>query len=327
MKKRKLFIILSFLTVVIFFATSAICTQCGTSAEAPTLELKIKEGPDFSESDNMCYYQVDAIVTGTPDPEIEFSTDDNVNPLDTDRAEVGVDLDDSYTLIATATNDAGTATASITLLGECGAEVAEEPPAEEPPDEEPPDEEPPAEEPPAEEPAAEEPPAGPTTTSLDLATHISGSIVSETEIMPDFIVLGDNDDNRKINGILSFNISGLGGESIESARLNITAIWNTPGDASEIGPLVIEKCEIGGSLTLGDFSGGSTTFLTGFDTEGGLFAIDYSGAPLISAIQNEIADGAAYFQIRLAISGSSNMDGGADQIQFDFSNVDLTVVH
>ncbi len=110
---------------------SAQCGIGGIKREAPTVKLQIYDGPDYSESDNMCYYRVEAIVSGTPNPEVEFSIDDNVTPLSPDRVEVGVEIGDSYTLVVTATNLAGTATASITLLGECSEEAPEEEEAEE----------------------------------------------------------------------------------------------------------------------------------------------------------------------------------------------------
>ncbi len=123
MQKKKLFIIFAIVTAICLVSISA---QCGIQREAPTVKLEVYDGPDYSESDDMCYYRVEAIVSGNPEPEVEFKTDDNVNPLGSDKVEVGVDVGDSYTLEVTVTNLAGTATASITLLGECGEEVAEE---------------------------------------------------------------------------------------------------------------------------------------------------------------------------------------------------------
>jgi hypothetical protein len=133
MQKRKFFIILAIIIIIPLIGLSA---QCGgpseVPGEAPTLKLEIYDGPDYSESDNMCYYRVEATVTGMP--EIEFAADDNVNPLGPGRVEVGVDIGDSYTLTATAKNSAGTATGSITLLGECsGAANSKETAAEEAP--------------------------------------------------------------------------------------------------------------------------------------------------------------------------------------------------
>ena len=92
---------------------------CLAPGEAPTLELEIYDGPDYSESDNMCYYRIEATGTGMPEPEIEFGEDDNVNLLGSGRVEVGVEVGGSYTLHTTSTNSAGTATASIILIGEC----------------------------------------------------------------------------------------------------------------------------------------------------------------------------------------------------------------
>lgn len=162
---------------------------------------------------------------------------------------------------------------------------------------------------------------------LDLTVLISGSIVYETEIIHDYIVLGDDDEDKKINGILSFDISGLGGESLLSAGISITSIWNTPGDVEDIGSLAIEVCETRHEdrLVLQDFTGRSISLLAGFETTGGLFQIHYSGDNLRETIQNAIDEGKDYFQIRLGILGASDMDGSDDKLQFDFSTVGLDV--
>jgi uncharacterized membrane protein len=116
MKKNKLYILLSVLIAIIFFSTSAICNKCAVSEEdkqiseilesseeeiedtneigesyeteetletsteteeAPTIELQIYEGPLYSQSDNICYYRIEAIVTGSPTPDVVFSRDAN----------------------------------------------------------------------------------------------------------------------------------------------------------------------------------------------------------------------------------------------------------
>ena len=120
MKKRKLFTIIVVILVISMMGLSA---QCGFGGESPTLELEIYDGPDYSESDGMCYYRVEAISTGTPAPQVEFAQDDNVEAIGTGRVEVGVEVGDTYTLTATATNSAGTATVSIVLDGNCGDET------------------------------------------------------------------------------------------------------------------------------------------------------------------------------------------------------------
>ena len=122
MQKRKLLItIVAILTISLI----SLAVTCLAPSEAPTLELEIYNGPDYSESDNMCYYRVEAKTTGMPEPEIEFDDDDNVSLLGSGRVEVGVEVGDTYTLTAAATNSAGTASVSIILEGECGEESAD----------------------------------------------------------------------------------------------------------------------------------------------------------------------------------------------------------
>ncbi len=127
MQRRKFFIILATVLAISLIGLSATCLAPG---EAPTLELEIYDGPEYSESDNMCYFRVEAVATGMPESEIKFNDDDNVKLLSSDRVEVGVEVGDSYTLTATAKNAAGTATVSITLEGECGEDVPDEETAE-----------------------------------------------------------------------------------------------------------------------------------------------------------------------------------------------------
>ena len=72
----------------------------------------------------MCYYKVEAIVTGMPEPEIEFDVDDNIDLIGNGRVEVFVEKGESYTLTATATSLHSTTSVSIPLRGECVEEVA-----------------------------------------------------------------------------------------------------------------------------------------------------------------------------------------------------------
>lgn len=90
---------------------------------APTIELKIYEGPLYSEADDVCYYRVEAIVTGNPIPTVKFSKDDSLGSLGQNRAQVNLSRgDEPYTLTATATNSEGTATDSITISWGCNSE-------------------------------------------------------------------------------------------------------------------------------------------------------------------------------------------------------------
>jgi len=76
MQKRKLLACLSAILIIILIGLSAACLAPGQS---PTMELEIYDGPNYSESDDMCYYKVEAIVTGIPEPEVIFEHDDNVS--------------------------------------------------------------------------------------------------------------------------------------------------------------------------------------------------------------------------------------------------------
>ncbi|HAJ95773.1 MAG TPA: hypothetical protein DCP02_06025 [Actinobacteria bacterium] len=127
MKKNKLYILISIVTLICFLGTAALCNQAGGGDEVPTIKLKISDGPIFSEEDQVCYYEIEAIVTGTPEPDIEFTLDNNVSLLATEKAKVILnDSSDSYTLEATAINNEGSAQASINLSWGCEEEVAEE---------------------------------------------------------------------------------------------------------------------------------------------------------------------------------------------------------
>jgi hypothetical protein len=159
MKKNKLYILLSVLIAIIFFSTSAICNKCAVSEEdkqiseilesseeeiedtneigesyeteetletsteteeAPTIELQIYEGPLYSQSDNICYYRIEAIVTGSPTPDVVFSRDDSGGNLGDKKVLINLsDPSDTYVLEATATNSLDTANASVSLDWQC----------------------------------------------------------------------------------------------------------------------------------------------------------------------------------------------------------------
>ena len=88
--------------------------------EAPTIELKVYEGPIYVPGDGICYYRIRADVTGKPNPNIVFSKDDSGGAWGTKKVQVNLnDPSDSYTLTATATNPESSASDSITLTWGC----------------------------------------------------------------------------------------------------------------------------------------------------------------------------------------------------------------
>ncbi len=88
-------------------------------AEAPTIELKIYEGPILAV-DGVCYYRIRADVTGKPNPDIVFSRDDSDGAWLPKKVQINLSNPaDSYTLTATATNSEGSVPDSITLTWGC----------------------------------------------------------------------------------------------------------------------------------------------------------------------------------------------------------------
>ncbi|MCG9478684.1 MAG: hypothetical protein K9H14_00565 [Actinomycetia bacterium] len=88
-------------------------------AEAPTIKLKIVEGPTFSEEDKVCYYKVSAETTGIPEPEISFSKDDSNGAWGSNKVQINLKNNNSYTLTATASNSEGSSSDSIALTWGC----------------------------------------------------------------------------------------------------------------------------------------------------------------------------------------------------------------
>jgi len=91
----------------------------------PTIMLKIYEGPQYSASDDSCYYKVKAVVTGKPAPTVKFSKDDSEGLLGSGMAQINLKRHmKTYTLTATASNSQGTVMDSMTLNWGCNASPA-----------------------------------------------------------------------------------------------------------------------------------------------------------------------------------------------------------
>ncbi len=91
-----------------------IATTEDTSKNLPTLKLIVYEGPVIVDSD-MCYYRVEAKVTGNPYPAIKFSKDDSNGTWGNNKAQINLKNGESYNLTATAVNSAGKVTKLIVL--------------------------------------------------------------------------------------------------------------------------------------------------------------------------------------------------------------------
>ena len=120
-----LFLVIAFVTSMLFMGTG--CKEeiveeeeQEEQAKAPTITLEIYQGSTYSSEDDVCYYRVEAIVTGTPTPDVEFSKDDSNGALGKLKVQVNIkDPADNYTLTATATNSEGSASDSIYFSWKC----------------------------------------------------------------------------------------------------------------------------------------------------------------------------------------------------------------
>ena len=100
-------------------STTTVIETIETTAEdinknLPTLKLIVYEGPIMVDSD-MCYYRVEAKVTGDPYPVIKFSKDDSNGTWGKNKAQINLKNGESYDLVVTAVNSAGKVTKHIEL--------------------------------------------------------------------------------------------------------------------------------------------------------------------------------------------------------------------
>ncbi len=86
---------------------------------APTIKLVIYEGPTYSEANDLCYYRVEAVVTGDSVSYVEFSKDDSSGAWGTKKTQINLSQGESYILTANVTNSEGSASDLIELNWGC----------------------------------------------------------------------------------------------------------------------------------------------------------------------------------------------------------------
>jgi len=88
---------------------------------SPTIMLRIYEGPVYSEFDDICYYRIEAIVTGDPETTVLFSKDDSGGVWGPLKTQINLKRESpNYILTAIAKNSVGESLDSITLYWGCG---------------------------------------------------------------------------------------------------------------------------------------------------------------------------------------------------------------
>jgi len=354
MQKKKFFIVLSIITVISLVGISA---QCLGPKEAPTIVLEVYDGPDYSESDNIYYYRVEAIATGTPDPEVKFSEDDNVSLIGTNRVEVGVDIGDSYDLTATAENLAGTASVTITLDGPFGEEVAE---GEEITEEESgagTEEEEAGEEEAGDEAGEEEAgdEAGEEVAEEEEEGEVAGEdretveeaelLINEADIYPNEnlsgtlyatghvqsasehfmrIFVGDTDSAIQARGFLSFNISELHGKEVQNAEIHFINLTKGGAPESFASGIYVKACNYGTVLDADDFPPDGTSLIR-IPLSSTSYAI--SNTTLITELQNVLDSSSNYFQVRLSLDIATDWGIVADGFTISISDVLLQITY
>ncbi|MHB1346593.1 MAG: hypothetical protein ACYCXK_03785 [Candidatus Humimicrobiaceae bacterium] len=79
-----------------------------SKTEVPTIKLQMYEGPTYSQTDDVCYYRIEATVTGSPSPTITFSKDDSNGSFGSKKVQINLTkANPNYTLTAKAKNSAG----------------------------------------------------------------------------------------------------------------------------------------------------------------------------------------------------------------------------
>jgi len=87
----------------------------------PTISLEIYQ--DATPIDGICYYRVQANVTGNPAPEINWNRDDSGGAWGEMKAQVNLyEASETFTIVATATNSEGSDEASIDLSWRCNSQ-------------------------------------------------------------------------------------------------------------------------------------------------------------------------------------------------------------
>jgi hypothetical protein len=268
-------------------------TQQDTEGEAPTIKLKISEGPTYSAADDVCYYRITAAVTGSPTPKIEWSKDYSNGTLGEDVAQINLTRDNpTYALTATATNPAGSATDSITLSWGCDA-----------------------------------PEAKPIVKDIAVEKSISGYIIVDDQAFsnPTYSFVGDYSNDKEIYTFLTFSISDLLDKkhvTIKdvSVTIPVDEIVGHPQNLTQINVFVTDY---GNSLELADQYKEEVWIQTLLPTDS-LTNLNFSNSTLNIEMQKAVDAGKQRIQLTLwPVSYTPNASG--DYYRFTLTNINMRV--
>jgi len=274
-------------------------------AEGPAISLAIYQDATYSSADDVCYYRIEATVTGSPTPSVEWSRDDSRGAFGNRRAQVNLSRGQTYTLTATATNSAGSATDSITLTWGCDGEEVAEADGDSDGDEHDGVEG---------DSDGDDGGAGVSEGSLSkgATSGISGTRNSDgvTSYGPR-VGAGDDETNKQVKGFISWDIRELHGVEVIDAEILFTSlrIINWPQGIGD--NLVVKELSYGSTIDGSDYAVGGT-FLANIPLSSSSYTI--SNSTLINKLQEALDSGRNYFQIKIGLDGTVLSDHLADQM-------------
>jgi hypothetical protein len=267
--------------------TSVKETTAPTVAEAPTISLKIYEGPTAATGD-VCYYRVEATVTGSPAPQVTFSKDDSGGSWGSKKAQVNLTKSSpNYTLTAKAKNSAGEANASIDLSWGCGPLTVEK--------------------------------------TVDLNPDIFGTVGPGGYVNATVVGFADSQYNTDWRGRFAFDVSSLDGKDIKSATLKLSNPDITDPPCDFKGNIMIFFNDFLPDLTSSDYSSvGTEGMLFTWDLDPLKFSTDYLRDKVEERAESgvELQFGIGY-ELYQVTNGNNSAEGRA----YFPGNITLTVVY
>jgi len=194
------------------------------TVEIPSVKLRIYEGPLYTESGDICYYRIEAITTGIPEPSINFSKDYSNGAWGTKKCQVNLyNPGDSYMLNATASNSEGIAKDSINLIwGNNEPSIVEEDNGENALD------------------------SSPQLIEVYFSQVFGGWIAKDTAIgIAGAALIGDHIFNVPIKGFLSFDISPISGKEIIDTQIEFDSYGEFGNPMAFLDFVSIEKVNWG----------------------------------------------------------------------------------
>ena len=267
--------------------TAAKETTSPTSAEAPTITLVIYEGPASATGD-VCYYRVEATVTGSPAPAVTFSKDDSGGAWGSKKVQINLTkASPNYTLTAKAKNSAGEANTSIDLTWGCGPLKVEK--------------------------------------TLVLNPSILGTVGPSGFVAPGVVIIADSEFNTDWRGRFAFDVSALGGKDIKSAKLKLSpnSISDPPCDFR--GDIVIYYNDFLPDLTASDYASAGYAGPQSFAWN--VRPLEFSTDFLRDKVKERADSGVEIqFGIGYAIL-TSDFDGKTEGMSFASETIILTVTY